>query len=196
MKSDSACKISLLVEGYPRYGFDALSMLQESGWEALCITRLHPEYVTQKYGLEGTTCLWLSSRKGAKTLSPKSTAQMVKAIKSALSKKKDMIIFLDGLEYLLMWNDMARVMSALKEIKKLLQNTGCEMLICIDPLTLEQRDLDKLYNCFPAHSANEVVEIMSRLISKPTQKISLNVPEISRQTISDLLKLAESNLTP
>ena len=196
MKSESACKISLLVEGYPRYGFDALSMLQESGWEALCITRLHPEYVTQKYGLEGTTCLWLSSRKGASTLSPKSTAQMVKAIRSALRKKREMIIFLDGLEYILMWNDMARVMSALKEIERLLQNTGCEMLVCIDPLTLEQRDLDKLYESFPAHSATEVVEIMSRLISKPTQKISLNVPEISRQTISDLLKLAESNLTP
>jgi len=196
MKSESACRISLLVEGYPRYGFDALSMLQESGWEALCITRLHPEYVTQKYGLERATCFWLSSRKGARTLSPKSTGQMVKAIRSTLSKKGEMIIFLDGLEYILMWNDMAKVMFALKEIERLLQNTGCEMLVCIDPLTLEQRDLDKLYENFPAHSATEVVEIMSRLISKPTQRISLNVPEISRRTISDLLKLAELNLTP
>lgn len=191
-----ASKVSLLVEGYPRYGFDALSMLQDSGWEVLCITRLHPEYVIQKYGLEGATCWWLTSRKGASSISPRSPGRIVKVIRSALKDRSNTIVFLDGLEYMLMWNDMGKVMSTLREIEALLHETGCEMLVCIDPLALEQRDLERLYDSFSGYSANEVVEIMSSLSNTPPQKISLGMPGISRQTISDLLKPAELHLTP
>lgn len=190
-KGDS--RVSLLIEGYPRYGFNALSILRNMGWEALCITRLHPEYVIHKYNLENTRCLWLSTRKVKGAISPRSTSQLVRMVKASMKGKKNIIVFLDGVEFLLMWNDMNKIMSMIIDIEKILKNSDSEMLICIDPLTLEQRDIDCLCSSFPTYSATEVVKNMSTLIP---QRTSSEVQATLHQTISDLLKSAELHAIP
>jgi len=186
-------KVSLLTESYPRYGFDALSMLIRTGWDALCITRLHPEYVIKKYDLRGTDCLWLSSKKGKGVLSPRSLNQMVKAVKAALKNCQNVIIFLDGLEYMLMWNDMGKVISTLREIDGLIRERNAEMLVCLDPLTLEQRDLERLELEFPTCSTTEVVELLS---SELSQRIDEALPESAGQRISGLLESTELHVAP
>jgi hypothetical protein len=194
MVSDGiSSKISLLTESYPRYGFDALSMLINTGWDALCITRLHPDYVSKKFRLNNIKCKWLSIRKGKEVISPKSMGQIVKAVKASLKKSDSTIIFLDGLEYLLMWNDMRKVISILKEIDSMLENRTAEMLICIDPLTLEQRDLDVLFSEFPQHSATEVVEILT---TELPQQIDEALPGTADRTIGDLLRSGELHAIP
>lgn len=186
-------KISLLTESYPRYGFDALSMLIDTGWDALCITRLHPEYVIKKFGLADIDCVWLSNRKGKEALSPLSLGQMVKLVKGKVRKGDRTIIFLDGLEYLLMWNEMGKVIATLKEIDSVIRKKRVEMLICIDPLTLEQRDLDKLFSEFPTHSATDVVEILT---SELPQHIDEALPSSAGRTIGDLLRSGELHALP
>jgi hypothetical protein len=54
--TDKTSKISLLVEGYPRYGFQILSKILDGKRSGICITRLHPDYVVQKYGLHNVEC--------------------------------------------------------------------------------------------------------------------------------------------
>jgi len=194
MVTEECCtKISLLTESYPRYGFDALSMLTATGWDALCITRLHPEYVTKKYGLSGTRCLWLSSRRGKGSISPKSMGHLIRAIKAELKKNGNLIVFVDGLEYILMWNDLEKVMSTLKEIDGMMEGKNAEMLICIDPLTFEQRDLERLVSEFPTNSTTEVVEILSNELS---QQIDGALPESEDQRIGDLLESGELHAAP
>jgi hypothetical protein len=178
-------KISLLTESYPRYGFDVLSLLTRMGWNALCITRLHPGYVSRKYGLSETRFLWLRSRKGKGAISPKSLGRLVKTVKTTLKKKGNQVIFLDGLEYMLMWNDLGRVLSSLKEIDGLIQGKNAEMLICIDPLTFEQRDLDRLTSEFPADSAMGVMEMFSTELSP---RIGEVLPPTAGQSIGDPLE--------
>ncbi|HUV25277.1 MAG TPA: DUF835 domain-containing protein [Methanomassiliicoccales archaeon] len=186
-------KISLLTESYPRYGFEALSMLINTGWDALCITRLHPDYVTKKFGLSKIKCQWLSTRKGKEVISPKSLGLLVKVVKASLKKNDCTIIFLDGLEYLLMWNDMSKVILTLREIDSMLENKTAEMLICIDPLALEQRDLDRLFSEFPQHSTTEVVEILS---TELPQQIAEVLPGTADRTIADLLRSGELHAIP
>jgi len=193
MSEECSSKISLLTESYPRYGFDALSMLIRTGWDALCITRLHPEYVVKKFGLEGTRCLWLSSRKGENTISPKSLGRMVKVMKATVRDGGNNIIFLDGLEYLLMWNNMNKIISTLRKIDSLMRAKSAEMLICVDPLTLEQRDLDRLFSEFPVHSVTDVVEILSNELP---QQIDEALPASVGQRIGDLLESGELHAAP
>lgn len=186
-------KVSLLIEGYPRYGFSALSELIKMGWNALCITRLHPEYVVEKFELSKARCLWLSSRKGKNVLSPKSLGEIVKRVKATLGRRQDCIVFLDGLEYLLLWNDLGKVVSALKEIDAALADGNSEMLVCVDPLTLEQKDMERLWSEFPRYSANDVAEALS---SRLPQQISGALPSSLSQTIEDLLGSKVSPATP
>ncbi len=57
--------------------------------------------------------------------------------------------FLDGLEYLLRWNDMSGIVSSLKEIERDLEKAEGSMIVSIDPLTFEEKDLRKLRDSFP-----------------------------------------------
>ncbi len=66
-----------------------------------------------------------------------------------------MIFFLDGLEYLLLWNDMRKLLATLEEINQALKVNGGVMYIGIDPLTLEQKDLDRLWAVFPKMQLDE-----------------------------------------
>jgi hypothetical protein len=141
-------RISLFVEGYPRSGFKVFSSLSKVNENSICITRLHPEYVAEKFNVRGRKCYWLSGCKGKDIISPKSLGQMVKLVKTDAKSGKP-VVFLDGLEYLLLWNEMSKVIAALEEINDVLVSTNGTMVICFDPLTLEQNDLKKLWTLYP-----------------------------------------------
>ena len=141
-------RISLLVEGYPRSGFKVFSSLSKVNENSICITRLHPDYVAEKFNVRGRKCYWLSGCKGKDIISPKSLSQIVKVVKADAKAGKP-VVFLDGLEYLLLWNEMNKVIAALEEIQNVLVATNGTMVICFDPLTLEQNDLKKLWTLYP-----------------------------------------------
>lgn len=141
-------RISLLVEGYPRSGFKVFSNLSKENVNSICITRLHPDYVAEKFNVRARKCYWLSGCKGKDIISPKSLGQMVKIVKADAKAGKP-VVFLDGLEYLLLWNEMNKVISALEEIQEVLAATKGTMVICFDPLTLEQNDLKRLWALYP-----------------------------------------------
>jgi hypothetical protein len=141
-------RISLLVEGYPRSGFKVFSSLSKGNDNSICITRLHPDYVAEKFNVRARKCYWLSGCKGKDIISPKSLGQIVKMVKTDAKVGKP-VVFLDGLEYLLLWNEMNKVISALDEIQDVLAANNGTMVICFDPLTLEQNDLKKLWALYP-----------------------------------------------
>jgi len=140
-------KVKLLMDGYPWKGFSIFSSYlgKERG---VCITRLHPEYVRERYGLEGSRFHWLSGVKQEGTLSPKNISALVKQVRGEL-KGGRCKFFLDGVEYLLLWNDMDSIVASLREIERELERVeGC-MIVSIDPLTFEERDLTLLKGAFP-----------------------------------------------
>jgi len=179
----SVSRISLLMEGYPRIGFQVYSRILESGWDGVCITRLHPEYVQQKHGLNNTECFWLSGRKGKGTISPKTLSQLVKVVRTEAKGKDGALVFLDGLEYLLMYNDITKVMDALKEIDRNLARSNGEMIICIDPLTLEKRDVERLWECYEKYDAAEAESVFTQQF----QQISSAVPRSEGQKAEGLV---------
>jgi hypothetical protein len=141
-------RISLLVEGYPRSGFKVFSNLSKVNQNSICITRLHPDYVAEKFNVKARKCYWLSGCKGKDIISPKALGQIVKMVRTDAKDGKP-VVFLDGLEYLLLWNEMSKVISALDEIQDILVAANGTMVICFDPLTLEQNDLKKLWLLYP-----------------------------------------------
>ncbi len=173
LKNDS--KISLLLEDYPRNGYQIYSKMVGRSTSGLCITRLHPDYVAQKYGLEMSKRYWLSGQNGDEVIAPKSLNQLVKVIRLELRGRSGGTIFLDGVEYLLLFNDMSKVLGVLEQIDSLLKEAKVEMIVSIDPLTFEQRELDSLWAAFPHYSSDE---LMARFSAKgpatlaPTRAVS------------------------
>ncbi|MBN1110076.1 MAG: DUF835 domain-containing protein [Methanomassiliicoccales archaeon] len=144
MKEDH---VSLLVEGYPRSGFQMFSRYL-SGREGVCITRLHPEYVVEKYGMVNSKFHWLSGVKQKGTICPKNVSKLVKQVRAEIKEGQERF-YLDGLEYLLLWNDMGSIIRSLQEIGKMLSDSHGKLIVSIDPLTLEEKDLQRLWGAFP-----------------------------------------------
>ncbi|MBI0584170.1 MAG: DUF835 domain-containing protein [Methanomassiliicoccus sp.] len=167
VKNDS--RISLLVEGYPRNGYQTYSKLVGRSTSGLCISRLHPDYVAQKYDLEMSKRYWLSNQSGEENIAPKSLNQLVKVVRSELRGRSGSKIFLDGLEYLLLFNDMNKVLDTLSEIDSLLKAARAELVMAIDPLTFEQKDLERMWGAFPRYTAEE-------LLAKYSVGGSINIP--------------------
>ncbi len=166
-------RISLLVEGYPRSGFKVFSHLSKINENSICLTRLHPDYVAEKFNVRARKCYWLSGCKGKDIISPKSLSQIVKAVR-ADSKAGKPVVFLDGLEYLLLWNEMNKIIAALQEINDVMVANDGVMVICFDPLTLEQNDLKKLWALYPIMdpiTESEQVEAGNTMkIKEPTKR--------------------------
>jgi hypothetical protein len=172
--------ISLLIEGYPRCGLELFSRIVGSGPWGVCITRLHPSYVGQKFGLKAAKCYWLSGCKGDAVLSPRSLSGIVGKIRSEVAGRQEGIVYLDGLEYLLLYNDGGKVMQMLEDIDAILAKSEVTMLISIDPLTLEPRDVAKLYDAYPRCTPDEAA---SSLLRQLPQRIAAAVPSSASQTV-------------
>ena len=173
-------RISLLIEGYPRVGLQTFTKLLRSGARGICISRLHPDYVTQKFGLGANKCYWLSGCKGKEVLSPRMLGHIVRAVKSSIRENKQNVVFFDGLEYLLLYNDMSKVMTFLEEMDVLLGKLDGEMVVCIDPLTFEQKDLERLWAAYPKCTPEEM---MLTLSNQPLQQSGEGAPASASQTI-------------
>jgi hypothetical protein len=177
-------KISLLLEDYPRNGYQLYSKIVGRSTSGLCISRLHPDYVAQKYGLEMSKRYWLSGQSGDEVIAPKSLNHLLKVVRQELRGRSGSTIFLDGLEYLLLFNDMNKILGILEQIDSLLREAKVELIVAMDPLTFEQRDLDTLYAAFPHCTGEEMLAKVSgqstaaavpaRSMSAP-QKASLRV---------------------
>lgn len=124
----------------------------------LCISRLHPEYVANKYGLSRAKCYWLSGQKGDEVISPRSLHQLVRTIRSELRGRAGGTVFLDGLEYLLLFNDFCKTLSALEEIDQMLKDANVEMIVSVDPLTFDPKEVAKLWETFPRYTTEELVK--------------------------------------
>jgi hypothetical protein len=181
MKNNS--KISLLIEGYPRNGFQTYAKIVGHSGNGACIARLHPEYVAQKYGLERVKRYWLSGQKGDEVISPRSMHHLIKILRSELRGREDNVLFLDGLEYLLLYNEISKVMGALEEIDNILRSAGAELIITVDPQTLEQKDVDRLWDSFPRYTAEE---LLIRFDLVQPQQISVAGRAICGPEIADL----------
>jgi len=163
MKNDS--NISLLLEGYPRTGYQTYARIAGASIGGLCIGRLHPDYVAQKYGLGRAKRYWLSTQKEEGAISPKSVRNLVKIIRTEMRGRTGSTIFFDGLEYMLLFNDLAKVMNAFAEIDNMLKEGGVRMIMLLDPLTLEQRDAEKLDEAFPTVTSEELLDQGSSIFS-------------------------------
>jgi hypothetical protein len=180
MKIDS--KISMLIEGYPRNGYQTYSMISGRSTGGLCISRLHPDYVAQKYALDTAKRYWLTNQRGEDTIAPKSLHQLVKAIRLELRGRSGGTIFMDGLEYLLIFNDISKVIAALDEIADLLKAANEELIMSIDPLTFEQRDLDKLWASFPRYTSEELMAKHS--VAQPQHVPTVSTISVGREVSS------------
>ncbi len=112
------------------------------GRNLICITREYPERVKFKYGLDGTF-IWLTFTKEPDTMRPTDPQFLFNTLRDFMQTQAPSVIFLDGLEYMIVHNDYKEILKFLQSLKDhvMLQNSILIIPYSREALSTQERAL-------------------------------------------------------
>lgn len=131
----------LIEEDKPQRSFEIFVDLVTHGIHGLCITRMPPEDVRQKYNLVKTPIIWLSRTVDKKMcIDPAMTAELSMTIRNFLEESKNGVILLDGIEYLIVHNNFAKVLKVLHDLNEAVAINHAVLIMPFDSRTLNEKE--------------------------------------------------------
>jgi hypothetical protein len=107
----------------------------------LIVTRTFPEKVRKEFDIHVTPIIWLTESPGERRLAPTSVAVLTDTMVRFMEANPNSIVLLEGVEYLVTFNDFKRVLKALDSLNETTWVTKTRLIIAVDPKAFDQRDL-------------------------------------------------------
>ena len=85
--------------------------LGEMGSPVLAVTRLHPGLVSERTGMDADDSIWLSERAGPRNIPPSQLNRLFQRISAFLNENPEGTVMLEGIEYLLLYNEVNKVLA-------------------------------------------------------------------------------------
>ena len=124
-----------------------LSLIRElasSGKELMCVSRMHPDLLRERYPLQEMECVWLSETGNSPRISPEHVAEIEEKVSDFVFARKNSVVVLDGLEYISLFTDFRTVNIFFEELNDLVMASRSILLIPIDPRLLDPCQLARL----------------------------------------------------
>jgi len=129
------------------------------GRRGLCITRVYPQKLRERFGSEDLTILWLSNVGKDDAIRPKDLEKLSLSVEQFVAREKG-VVLLDGLEYLVTNNNFLTVLRLVQSMRDHVAVNNGVFLLSVSPpalenhqLTLLEREVDKIIGSTsaPAH---------------------------------------------
>ncbi len=117
---------------------DTLEFLIPRG---LIVTRTFPETVRSEHDIHVTPIIWLTESPGERRIAPTSVAVLTDTMTRFMEANPNSIVLLDGVEYLVTFNEFKRVLKALDSLNETTWVTKTRLLIAVDPKAFDPKDL-------------------------------------------------------
>lgn len=135
------------------FSFDILVNLLSTSEEGerltgYVISRQHPSLLREKFGLENTPITWLATQAGENVIDPSSLGMLAHAVMDFYSKKKNGVVLLDGIEYLVTNNDFKKVVRMLEQINDFVMQYRSYLIVPIDPRAFDPKEVAILQRNF------------------------------------------------
>ncbi len=131
----------LIMEENPSKSYGVFSDLIDEGYSGLCITRTFPGRVISNYSFEGVTILWLSRARDENSILPTNLSALLRSAQDFMEANKEVVILLDGLEYLMVHNDFQRVLKMVHGLNELTAINDARLIIPLNPVALDKEKL-------------------------------------------------------
>jgi len=117
-------------------------LLTEMG-SGFCISRIHPDKVRTRFGLEEVRIGWLAEVPGEDHFSANAMASVARAVQQFIQEHGSSgLVLLDGLEYVILHNGFQPTLLAFVEhLNEFAMGTQAVVLIAFRPQTLDPREL-------------------------------------------------------
>ncbi len=143
-------RVYLVKEKKPEKTFEYFQKIIKMDFEGLCISRRHPESLKQKYEMDGTTILWLTTAMGEDYINPTNLGILTNFTVNFMEKNpSNCVIMMDGIEYLSIYNDFMNVLKSIYFLNEVAMKNEAIVLISITPgafidknLALLERDIE------------------------------------------------------
>jgi hypothetical protein len=105
------------------------------------LTRQLPAQVRTKYILGNTPITWIATTAGESVIEPSKANLIAHGVMEFLSKSKNGIVLLDGLESIILNNDFNRSMRMLEQLNDFVMQYRGVLLVPIDPKAFDPREV-------------------------------------------------------
>lgn len=172
----------MIAEQKPLFAYLALVDFKKAGFNPLVITRQHPSKLREKYDMGNTEIRWLTQVVGNSNLDPAKLSVIGNAMLSFIERHKNAVVFIDGLEYLLSNNSMIKVMGMLEGVMQKTVDTSSVLVVAVDKMTFEQRELAILEKLFEEVN---VGEMRKGYLSTELEKFDNDKPDSTETDAND-----------
>ena len=126
------------IPGKEESASETLSFLIPKG---LVVTREYPDKIRETHGLQVTPIIWLTETQGERRISPTSVAMLTDTLIRYMESNPNSIVLVDGVEYLLTFNEFNKVVKALDSLNEVTWMTRSRLIITLNPNALSGREL-------------------------------------------------------
>jgi len=135
----------LIEELKPEISYGLLSTLTGQSVPGLVITRQFPDRVRAERDLSNLRILWLSHTPGETSINPTALDALSKTVQNFIAHHKgEAVILLDGMEYLIVNNGFAPVLSFIERVNDIVKEEKAIVLLPLSVGALEGKELARL----------------------------------------------------
>jgi hypothetical protein len=109
--------------------------------KGLVVTREYPETIRGTYNIQVTPIIWLTEAPGEMRVAPTSLAVLTDTIIRFMESNPNSIVLVEGVEYVVTFNDFKRVLKSLDSLNETAWVTKSRLLISIDSRAFEVKEL-------------------------------------------------------
>lgn len=107
----------------------------------LIVTRTFPEAIRKDHDIHVTPIIWLTESPGERRIAPTSVAVLTDTMTRFMEANPNSIVLLEGVEYLVTFNDFKRVLKALDSLNETTWVTRTRLIVSLDPKAFDPKDL-------------------------------------------------------
>ena len=134
-------KAYIVMEKKPQRVYEGFVVEVNEGKSGMVVTSEHPKSIREKWDLEKTPIIWLTSRAGKAYIDPSKLGSITSYISQFIENSKNSLILIDGLEALTLNNEFNQVLKMINQIDDLLVDNNATLLISLNSQVLDQKDL-------------------------------------------------------
>ncbi len=121
-----------------------INALASAGKEIICVSRIHPYLLKERYPLHAIKGVWLSERGNGHCVSPDQLDRIVEVIADFVSSRRSAAAVLDGIEHISLFTDFRTLNIFLEELNDVIMASRAILLIPIDPRLFDPCQLARL----------------------------------------------------
>ncbi len=131
----------MVQESRPDYSFELFINLIDHGLPGLCISRIHPNMLREKYKLKDAKIYWLSKTTGQNALNPADVGVIVHTIKKFLDENEEGAVLFHGIGNIITNTSFTVMVKVLDDLFESVMQKNARLIIPIDPAAFDKKEM-------------------------------------------------------